>query len=215
VLQVLKGAVQRVAQEAQTQVISSRTPSAPTPALELLAKQQHVLTVTAQALNQTMDHGGTTRADMASQPSHILAMASAAQQVVLQAARTVQADRTAINSSMGIQTSQTTSQTQVTMNEVTVATQTAVAQAVGMSGLLSSEMDVLMTAGSLLKQQERNTPPAASPPATLEPSHLSESTRSHTTGELPSRQAFPTTPAPPSFLPLSLSSGPIPEYAPL
>jgi hypothetical protein len=221
VLQVLTAAAQRVAQEAQTQVIGSRTPSEPTPALELLAKQQHVLTVTAQALDQTLDHGGTTRADVASQPSHVLAMASAAQQVVLQAARTVTADRTALNTSMGIQTPQSTVQSQVTVNEVSVATQTAVAQAVGMSGPLSSEVDVLMTASSLLQQQERNTPPAPSPPATLDPSQISapvESARSHSTDELPSRQTFPTTGStstPTSFLPPSLSSVPLPEYVPL
>jgi hypothetical protein len=219
VLQVLTAAAQRVAQEAQTQVISSRTPSEPTPALELLAKQQHVLTVTAQALDQTLDHGGAIRGDVASQPSHVLAMASAAQQVVLQAARTVTADRTALNTSMGIQTPQSTVQSQVTVNEVSVATQTAVAQAVGMSGPLSSEVDVLMTASSLLQQQERNTPPAPSPPATLDPSQISaplESTRPHSTGELPSRQTFPTTGSTPtSFLPPSLSSVPLPEYVPL
>jgi hypothetical protein len=202
-------------------VIGSRTPSEPTAALELLAKQQHVLTVTAQALDQTLDHGGATRADMASQPSHVLAMASAAQQVVLQAARTVTADRTALNTSMGIQTPQSTVQSQVTVNEVSVATQTAVAQAVGMSGPLSSEVDVLMTASSLLQQQARNTPPAPSPPATLDPSKNSaplESARPHSTGEL-SRQAFPGTTgsasAPTSFLPPSLSSVPLPEYVQL
>jgi hypothetical protein len=219
VLQVLNTAAQRVAQEAQTQVIGSRAPSEATPALELLAKQQHVLTVTAQALGETLDHG-TTRVDATSQPSHVLAMASAAQQVVLQAARTITADRTALNTSMGIQTPQSAVQSQVTVNDVSVATQTAVAQAVGMSGPLSSEVDVLMTASSLLQQQERNTPPAASPPATLDPSQISaplESGQPHSTGELLSRQAYPATgsTSAPTFLPPSLSSVPLPEYVPL
>jgi hypothetical protein len=218
VLQVLNTAAQRVAQEAQTQVISSRTPSEPTPALELLAKQQHVLTVTAKALGETLDHG-TSSADVAPQSSHVLAMASAAQQVVLQAARTVTADRTALNTSMGIQTPQSTVQSQVTVNEVSVATQTAVAQAVGMSGPLSSEVDVLMTASSLLQQQARNTPPAASPPGTLDPSQISaslESVKPHATGDLSSRHAFPatgSTSASTTFLPPSRSI-PLP-YVPL
>ena len=221
VLQVLNTAAQRVAQEAQSQVISSRTPSEPTPALELLAKQQHVLTVTAQALDQTLDHGAT-RVDVSSQPSHVLAMASAAQRVVLQAARTVTADRTALNNSMGVLAAQSTVQSQVTVNEVSVATQTAVAQAVGMAGPLSNEVDVLMTASSLLQQQERNTPPAPSPPAAMEPSKIAAclESRPHATGEHPGRQAFAisattSTTAPTPFLPPSLSSVPLKEYAPL
>lgn len=96
VLQVLTAAAQRVAREAQSQAIASRTPSEPTPALELLAKQQHVLTVTAQAFHQTLDHAGNgLRLDAASQPSQILGMTSASQQVVLQAAQTATADRMA------------------------------------------------------------------------------------------------------------------------
>lgn len=222
VLQVLTTAAQRVAQEAQSQVIASRTPSEPTPALELLAKQQHVLTVTAQALDQTLDHGGNgLRLDVTPQPAHVLAMASAAQQVVLQAARTVTADRTALNTSMGIQTPQSTVASQVTVNEVSVATQTAVAQAVGMSGPLSSEVDVLMTASSLLQQQARHTPPVPSAPATLDPTQLMapiEATRPHSASTLPSRQPFPMTGAAastsinPSFFPPSLSSIASSEY---
>jgi hypothetical protein len=222
VLQVLTTAAQRVAQEAQSQVIASRTPSEPTPALELLAKQQHVLTVTAQALDKTLDHGGNgLRLDVTPQPPHVLAMASAAQQVVLQAARTVTADRTALNTSMGIQTPQSTVASQVTVNEVSVATQTAVAQAVGMSGPLSSEVDVLMTASSLLQQQARHTPPVPSAPATLDPAQLMapmEATRPHSTGTLPSRQPFPmtgvaaSTSITPSFFPPSLSSIASSEY---
>lgn len=214
VLQVLTTAAQRVAQEAQSQVIASRTPSEPTAALELLAKQQHVLTVTAQALDQTIDHGGTgSRLDNGTQPSHVLAMASAAQQVVLQAARTVTADRTAHNTSMGIQTPQSTVASQVTVNEVSMATQTAVAQAVGMAGPLSSEVDVLMTASSLLQQQARNTPPAPSPPASSDSVQLSastEPTRPHST-PFPMSMTAGSTGMPP-FFPNSLSAVPLSEY---
>lgn len=221
VMEVLTTAAQRVAQEAQSQVISSLTPSEHTPSLELLAKQQHVLTVTAAALDRTRDQPGPgAGSDVQPQPSHVLAMATAAQNVVLQAARSVKLDRTALNTSMGMQSPQTTAQTQVTVKEVSVATQTAVAQAVGMSGPLSSEVDVLMTASSLLQQQQRNTPPAPSPPATLDPTQISassEPTRPHSTGTLP-RQSFPVTSTPgsltpaQSFIPSSLSSAPLPEY---
>lgn len=209
-----------MAQEAQSQVVASRMPSEPTPALELLAKQQHVLTVTAQALDSTIDSGTGSRVDDGSQPSHVLALATAAQNVVMAAARTVTADRTALNMSMGFSTPQS-APAPVTVNEVSVATQSAVAQAVGLSGPLSSEVDVLMTASSLLQQHTRNTPPAPSPPATMDPSQVSvslEPTRPHTTGTLTPRQQFLSSLPSASvsaqpFTPSSLSS--MPEYVQL
>lgn len=209
-----------MAQEAQSQVVASRMPNEPTPALELLAKQQHVLTVTAQALDSTIDSETGSRVDNASQSSHVLALASAAQNVVMAAARTVTADRTALNMSMGLVTSQS-APAPVTVNEVSVATQSAVAQAVGLSGPLSSEVDVLMTASSLLQQHTRNTPPASSPPATVDPSQISnplEPSRPHSTATPTPRQQF-LSPLPSAsgsaqaFTPSSLCS--MPEYVQL
>ncbi|KZP12613.1 hypothetical protein FIBSPDRAFT_754794 [Athelia psychrophila] len=165
VLQVLNSAAQRVAQEVELQVIGSRPLTEPSLEMELLAKQQHVLSITAQALGETLDHNNAgTNAGPSPQATHSRAMASAAQQVVLQAARTVTADRTALNTSLGIPTSQEVVASQVTVNEVSVATQEAVATAVNMSGPLSSEVNILMHASSLLQQkaQESSTP---SPPA--------------------------------------------------
>jgi hypothetical protein len=152
VIQVLTAAAQRVAQEAQSQVVAAGAPSEPGHELQALAKQQHVLTVTAQAVDDTVySHGGNTVA----QPSSMLA--AAAQQVVLQAARQVAADRTAIAAaqiSAGMPPPPVGSTGQVTVNEVSVATQSAVAQAVELTGPLSSEVDVLMTASSLLQAQQ-------------------------------------------------------------
>ena len=119
------------------------------PELQALAKQQHVLTVTAQAFNtkgsSDLPEGQATQSN---------ALAAAAQLVVLSAARQVAADRTVAAVSSGIPADQAPAP-QVTVKEVSVATQSAVAQAVEMVGPLSSEVDVLMTAKSLLQQQTR------------------------------------------------------------
>ena len=145
---MLTAAAQRVAQEAQSQVVAAGAPSEPGHELQALAKQQHVLTVTAQAVDDTVSAQGM-------QPTSVLA--AAAQQVVLQAARQVAADRTAIAAaqiSAGMPPPPAGSAGQVTVNEVSVATQSAVAQAVELTGPLSSEVDVLMTASSLLQAQQ-------------------------------------------------------------
>ena len=153
VIQVLTTAAQRVAQEAQSQVVAAGAPSEPGHELQALAKQQHVLTVTAQAVD---DNTVASQGCVAVQPSSVLA--AAAQQVVLQAARQVAADRSAIAAaqiSAGLPAPPVGTAGQVTVNEVSVATQSAVAQAVELTGPLSSEVDVLMTASSLLQAQQQ------------------------------------------------------------
>ena len=149
---MLTSAAQRVAQEAQSQVVAAGVPSEPGHELQALAKQQHVLTVTAQAVDDTVSAQGNA----ITQPSSVLA--AAAQQVVLQAARQVAADHTAIATaaqiSAGLPPQPVGATAQVTVNEVSVATQSAVAQAVELTGPLSSEVDVLMTASSLLQAQQ-------------------------------------------------------------
>jgi hypothetical protein len=149
---VLTTAAQRVAQEAQSQVVAAGAPSEPGHELQALAKQQHVLTVTAQAVD---DNTVVPQGNAAAQPSSVLA--AAAQQVVLQAARQVAADRSAIATahiSAGLPPPPAGAAGQVTVNEVSVATQSAVAQAVELTGPLSSEVDVLITASSLLQAQQ-------------------------------------------------------------
>lgn len=162
-MQVLTTAAQRVAQEAQSQVIASTVSNEHFPELQALAKQQHVLTVTAQAFDQEVSG---QRSDT---PLQTNVLAVAAQQVVLQAARQVAADRSAAVAcqiSAGLLPPPPAA-TQVTVNEVSVATQSAVAQAVEITGPLSSEVDVLITASSLLQQQIRA--PVSPPAPTLDP----------------------------------------------
>src|SRR5882762_978555 len=120
VIQVLTTAAQRVAQEAQSQVVASRQVE-PGHELQALAKQQHVLTVTAQAVDKTVSGQGNPVTQSAT------VLAAAAQHVVLQAARQVAADRSAVAAahiSAGLVPPQPTG-SQVTVNEVSVATQSA------------------------------------------------------------------------------------------
>ncbi|KAH7913761.1 hypothetical protein BJ138DRAFT_1001713 [Hygrophoropsis aurantiaca] len=211
VMQVLTTAAQRVAQEAQSQVIASLTPNDPGPELQALAKQQHVLTVTAQAFDQEVTG---QRVEGTSQASNVLAVA--AQQVVFQAARQVAADRSAAVASQmpAGAPPPPPAATQVTVNEVSVATQTAVAQAVEITGPLSSEVDVLMTASSLLQQQFRG--PVSPPSASLDPSQRGmpvDSLRPHSTRST----SFPgNLVAPPGSsvnFPSTPHSAGIPEYS--
>lgn len=218
-MQVLNSAAQRVAQEVESQVIGSRPLNEPVVSLELLAKQQHVLSITAQALGETLDqnHAGT-QVDPSPQASQVRAMASAAQQVVFQAARTVTADRTALNTSLGIPSTHATVAAQVTVNEVSVATQDAVAKAVNMSGPLSSEVNILMHASSLLQQQAQDATPAPSPPVAYDTSRFIASELHHVVPH-PSIQSFPiaaaSTSIVPQYFPPTLSSAGLQDYPPL
>jgi hypothetical protein len=163
VIQVLTSAAHRVAQAAQSQVNSVPSVDPPGHNLQSLAKQQHVLTVTAQAL----DRGGMS-GDMSIDPnvSSNISLAAAAQHVVLSAARQVVADHSVAQAAVGIAPSPmaAAAAAQVTVDEVSAATQNAVAQAVEIIGPLSSEVQVLMTASSLL-QWQTNEKEAQLPPS--------------------------------------------------
>lgn len=186
VVQVLTSAAQRVAQEAQSQVVAS--PNDVGPELQALAKQQHVLTVTAQAINSKM------AAEAQEGTSQSNALTAAAQQVVLQAARQVAADRTVAAVSAGIPPSQSPA-SQVTVKDVSVATQSAVAQAVDMVGPLSSEVDVLMTASSLLQQQTQQSRLPVPPGSVMESQLVAaDAGRPHTTGTTPPLYGLPVPP---------------------
>ncbi|KAI0928700.1 hypothetical protein AcW2_004628 [Taiwanofungus camphoratus] len=180
VVQVLTTAAQRVAQEAQSQVVAS--PNDAGPELQALAKQQHVLTVTAQAFNSKLS--GEILDGSAAQSN---ALTAAAQQVVLQAARQVAADRAVGAAPSGIPPSQVAGP-QVTVKDVSVATQSAVAQAVDMVGPLSSEVDVLMTASSLLQQQTRAPLPPPPPILDTQLAVVTDPSRPHSSGTSPPGQ---------------------------
>lgn len=158
VVQVLESAAQRVAEVTQEQVIASARHSVAAPELESLAKQQHVLKMTAQAVDQ-VNH------TQFPQPTPLVAVADAAEQMVMQAATVAGVQKQAVvddQKSAGLLPLDSVS-LPVTVNEVSRTAQTAVAQAVELTGPLSSEVHVLMTARSLLQQQEHalgTTPPA-------------------------------------------------------
>jgi hypothetical protein len=193
VKQVLTNAAQRVAEEAQTQVIAAPPREQPGPELQALAKQQHVLTLTAQAYDEGISGH---RPDGSLPPTNAAVLAAAAQQVVFQAARQVAAAVTN-HTTAGI-LPLSTSNPKVTVEDVSVATQTAVAQAVEITGPLSSEVDVLMTASSLLQQQTLATP--GSTPGKVDSGP--EARRHSSTSTQPSRQSslpetvIPTVPVP-------------------
>ena len=194
VVQVLTSAAQRVAQEAQSQVVAS--PNEAGPELQAVAKQQHVLTVTAQAISNKL--AGEVPEGAVAQSN---ALTVAAQQVVLQAARQVVADRTVAAVSSGLPPAVAVNAVPaVTVKEVSVATQSAVAQAVGMVGPLSSEVDVLMTAKSLLQQH------------TLQQQTLSalDPTRPHSTGNSPPGPFDMAAPPLPVPVPVPVAVGVVP-----
>jgi hypothetical protein len=114
-----------------------------------LAKQQHVLAVTAHAVNAE------------SQP-HIIglnpngtALAIAGQQVVQQAARKIAGDRAAFAAFSSPSNPNPTPP--VSLNDVSMATQSAVAQAVAIAGPMSSDVDVMRTAQALIESQSHST----------------------------------------------------------
>lgn len=182
VMQVLATAAHRVAQEAQSQVIASTNNASDAGhELQALAKQQHVLTMTAKAFDQEVTG---QRTDVSVPEPSVLA--AAAQQVVFQAARQVAADRSAAavsQMSVGLPPPPAA----VTVNEVSVATQSAVAQAVEITGPLSSEVDVLITASSLLQQQIRApvNPPVPVPDPSQRTLPMDTAALLQSTGSLP------------------------------
>ena len=164
IVQVLNTAVEQVSQAVQEQVVSSRHPVEHSAELQALvgdltfrascsiihsaslpllfssqAKQQHVLSVSAQAL----DNKGTNPSGSSSAANVLVA---AAHQVVYKAAVQVATTNSVIQS-LPVTT------TQLSVQDVSAATLSAVAQAVDIVGPLSSEVDVMMTASSLLSHQ--------------------------------------------------------------
>lgn len=159
IVQVLNTAVEQVAQAVQEQVVSSRHPVEHSLELQALAKQQHVLSVSAQALDDK-------EANPAGSSSTANVLVAAAHQVVYKAAVQVATTNSVIQS-LPVTT------TQLSVQDVSAATLSAVAQAVDLVGPLSSEVDVMMTASSLLSHQAANAPiapgniPTSGPPQVI------------------------------------------------
>ncbi|KAG8999711.1 hypothetical protein FRB94_005964 [Tulasnella sp. JGI-2019a] len=158
VMAVLNNAAQRVAQEAVSQAIQAAPGPAQVHTQAVLAKQQQVLTITAQVI-QSEAHNALVGRQVGDQPVGASVLAAAAQGLVHQAARQVQADKTAV----ALQHSKThptvpqppSHPPSVSLTDVSIATQSAVAHAVAITGSGSSEVEVMLTANSLIQQRSR------------------------------------------------------------
>jgi len=146
VIQVLQNCAQRVTDEAESQFVATSPPKQGE--IHALVKQKHVLEQTMNAYDKALSGQGHLQARR---------LAVAAQHVVLQAAQTIVADRgVAVG---GVQTSEGES---VSMHELTDKTQDAIAMAVKMNGPASTEVDIIVTATSILKH---STPAAMAAPS--------------------------------------------------
>jgi hypothetical protein len=169
ILRVIAEAIQNVAQAQSQSGVTLHGNTAQIQRQVDLAKQQQVLVATAQALSVGM---------LDTQNSEVLpaisTLAHAARDVVNEVARHIVLERAArmpetlSASNTGLaQPSQSLS-----IKEVAVGLQTSVAQAVHHSDAMSSELEVLMNACALVKQQGQMGVPTA-PPASMAPSVIS------------------------------------------
>lgn len=140
VKRVLENVAQRVTEEAESQFVSTSPPEQG--ALQDLVKQKHVLEQTVDAYDKEITGHGH---------SQTRRLAVAAQNVVVQAAHRVIADRTVATGGIPTQQSETTAMQSVTVGELTDATQDAIATAVKRNGTASTEVDIIVAATSILK----------------------------------------------------------------
>lgn len=149
---MLQSVAQRVTEEAQSQFVLASPPKSSE--LQDLVKQKHVLEQTVDAYDKAISGNN---------PIKSRRLAVAAQNVVVQAAHTVIADRTAACGGVPIQQSETAAIKSVTVTELTDATQDAIAQAIKREGTASTEVDIMVAATSILKLRTAGSPPAESP----------------------------------------------------
>ncbi|KDR73502.1 hypothetical protein GALMADRAFT_227953 [Galerina marginata CBS 339.88] len=184
VIRVLQNVAQRVTDKAESQFVSASPPKEGE--LQDLVKQKHVLEQTVHAYDKAISGQGHMDSRR---------LAVAAQHVVLQAAQTVIADRTVASGGVPTPQAETVAIQSVSVNELTNKTQDAIAMAVKMNGTASNEVDIIVTATSILKSQ---TPVMDSPTGTIPPP-----ARVPPPGAPPSRIAS-------AFPPSNLA--PLPEY---
>ncbi|CAE6476293.1 unnamed protein product [Rhizoctonia solani] len=170
VMQVLASAVSRVTYAAQ---IHNEVNTA-----AALLRQQKVLGVTAQAVADEVRAG--PHPDSQSTASILVA---AARSVVVGAAQLVATDRAAQAKHSAINPNvMAPLQNPISLTEVSVATQSAVAHAVAINGPMTSEVEVMMTANALIREEQ-----IASTNKALDASQ----TMSHLLGDMPSGSANP------------------------
>jgi hypothetical protein len=141
---VLQQAAQKVTMEANSQIVTGTLEIQDT--LDDLAKQKHVLEQTVDAYDREL-----------SGQSHLQTrrLAVAAQHVVVQAAHTVIADKTG---GTVVAQSEVTAIQSVTVSELSDATQDAIAEAVKMKGTATNDVDIIVTATSILKARAPGSP---------------------------------------------------------
>lgn len=146
VIRVLQSVAQRVTDEAQSQFVSSMPHPNNTEQGELqdLVKQKHLLDQTVDAYDKAISGQGHIEGRR---------LAVAAQHVVLQAAQTVIADRTVASGGVPTPQAETVAIQSVSVSELTDKTQDAIAMAVKMRGTASNDVDIIVTATSILKAQ--------------------------------------------------------------
>lgn len=168
-MQVLEQAAERVAQESQGQVAASHAAGMPMLPMPTLAAQEHVLKFTAKAYSQAT---GQSFPNLSMGGPAGQEVADAAKQMVYEAAQVVVVKKQVnveVQKSAGLIPPNTVS-APVTVNEVSREAQTAVAHALELTGTMTTEVDVLKTARSLLQQEghaavaQGMTPPGSSPP---------------------------------------------------
>jgi hypothetical protein len=153
---VLQSVAQRVTDEAESQFVSALPPKQGE--LQALVKQKHVLEQTVDAYDKAISGQGHSQSRR---------LAVAAQHVVLQAARTVLADRTVAISNVTAPQTETASIQSVSVSELTDTTQDAIAMAVKLNGTTSNEVDIIVAATSILKAR---TPTHETPPTLIQAS---------------------------------------------
>ncbi|TFK76329.1 hypothetical protein BDN72DRAFT_230264 [Pluteus cervinus] len=147
VIRVLQSVAQRVTEETESQFVSYSPKQGE---LQDLVKQKHVLEQTVNAYDKEISgcgHSQTRR------------LAVAAQNVVVQAAHAVIADKTAaIGGVPPPQKEPVAAIESVTVNELSDATQDAIAEAVKRNGTASTEVDIIVAATSILKARTPGSP---------------------------------------------------------
>jgi hypothetical protein len=153
VIRVLQNVAQRVTEEAE----SHNVPQADS--MQDIAKQKHVIDQTVEAMDKELSGHG----HMASKR-----LAIAAQQVVIQAAANVIADRNVSIGRAPVVPNKNTAVQRVSVGELSDATHDAIAAAVKSNGPASTDVDIIVAAASILKAKapagvEANPPPIAPP----------------------------------------------------
>ncbi|KAF6763922.1 hypothetical protein DFP72DRAFT_873762 [Ephemerocybe angulata] len=141
VIRVLQNVAQRVTDEAEHQIVDPST-IPKTDSLQDIVMQKHVLDQTVEAMDMELSGHGHSASKR---------LVIAAQQVVIQAAANVIADRNVSIGRAPVVPNKSTAVQRVSVSELSDATHDAIAAAVKTNGPRSTEVDIIVTAASILK----------------------------------------------------------------